>query len=306
MLKTAIATVVFFMVSIELSAAARAAGPQVQAGCAVTESTCDVGVQTTATGAPSSPAPLKPAGSGGQRTCTIPGVAGTVDCVDPEWGTLANDGCYYKPVGPDFTPPPALASSVQPGVAGSWYEQQCLTISTGSGVVWEPDGAVAGLIPVDPAVIARRAAAELRPPAPAVGTSPALAAGTQVGLPVWLWISSAGWRPVSATAAVPGVSVTATATPVSVTWDFGAAGHVTCQGPGTPFRPGADDPAAASPTCGITMSRPGRWPVTVTETWRVSWAGAGQGGALPNLTTGTAAALVVGETEALVGSGGVR
>jgi hypothetical protein len=105
---------------------------------------------------------------------------------------------------------------------------------------------------------------------------------------------------------VPGVSVTATATPVSVTWDFGGAGRVSCAGPGSPFRPGVDDPAGSSPTCGFTPSRPGRWPVTVTETWQVVWAGAGQGGTLPALTTRTTAVLAVGETEALVGSGGGR
>jgi len=232
-------------------------------------------------------------------------VAGTVPCSDPNLGWLASDGCYYKP-NPGFVPPAVLASEATPGVAGGWYDRQCDGITTGSDTVWRPDAAMGAVIPPDPATLARRAAAQLRALTPVMGTSPALAAGTQVGVPVWLWIDAAGWRPVSATAAVPGVSVTATATPVSVVWDFGGAGRVTCAGPGSPFRPGVDDPAGSSPTCGFTPSRPGRWPVTVTESWQVAWAGAGQGGTLPALTTRTTAVLPVGETEALVGSGGGR
>jgi hypothetical protein len=38
-------------------------------------------------------------------------------------------------------------------------------------------------------------------------------------LPTWLWLAG-GWAPTSATATVPGFSVTATATPTSVTWSM--------------------------------------------------------------------------------------
>jgi len=285
---------------------ARASNPLASVRCTVAQSVCDVGAATTET-APSAPGatPLTPATANKERTCTIPGVAGTVPCSDPNLGWLASDGCYYKP-NPGFVPPAVLASEAMPGVAGGWYDRLCDWISTGSDTVWRPDAAMGAVIPVDPATLARRAAAQLRAPMPVVATSPALAAGTQVGVPVWLWIDAAGWRSVSATAAVPGVSVTATATPVSVVWDFGGAGRVTCVGPGSPFRPGVDDPAGSSPTCGFTPGRPGRWPVTVTESWRVAWAGAGEGGTLPALTTRTTAVLPVGETEALVGAGGGR
>jgi hypothetical protein len=89
---------------------------------------------------------------------------------------------------------------------------------------------------------------------------------------------------------------------------------VVCPGPGTPFRPGVDNPASSSPDCGITFSEPsadqagGEFPVTETVSWSVTWAGAGQAGTVAGLTSQLTAALTVREVQALVvaAGGGTR
>jgi hypothetical protein len=122
-----------------------------------------------------------------------------------------------------------------------------------------------------------------------------------------MWLSS-GWGPVSATATVPGVSVTATATPTSVVWSMGDGSTVTCTDAGTPFSPGTA-PTASSPDCGHTYrtssaSQAGQaFPVSATVYWTVTWAGAGQGGVFPDLTTTGNAAFRVAESQALNNGG---
>jgi hypothetical protein len=104
------------------------------------------------------------------------------------------------------------------------------------------------------------------------------------------------------------VSVTATATPTSVVWSMGDGSTVTCTGAGSPFHPGTD-PKASSPDCGHTYrtssaSQAGQaFPVSATVHWTVTWAGAGQGGVFPDLTTTGNAAFRVTESQALNNGG---
>ncbi|WP_228004606.1 hypothetical protein [Amycolatopsis sp. YIM 10] len=193
------------------------------------------------------------------------------------------------------------------GEGGAWYVYQC----TGQGMrdglyrapVWIPDAQAPDAAPLpSPEELAEQARAQLRLPSPVIASSPA---GTQlVRLPTWLWLDRAMWQPRSATASVPGVSVTATATPASVSWAMGDGTTVTCAGPGTPF-PGNGAPQAASPDCGHTYPRssagaPGeRFPATATVSWRITWSGAGASGAFPDMTTSTAASFRVAEAQAL-------
>jgi hypothetical protein len=161
----------------------------------------------------------------------------------------------------------------------------------------------------DPAALAALARQTLGLPSPVIRSSPAQAALQLTNLPTWLWINPAEWAPRSKTATVPGESVTATATPVSVTWHPGDGSTVTCQGAGTPYA-SADNPAAASPDCGHTYTRSsagqpgGAFHATVTVTWDVTWQGAGgAGGVLPPLFTTAVAAFRVAESQALNTSG---
>ena len=159
-------------------------------------------------------------------------------------------------------------------------------------------------VTVSPVVVARRAAARLRLPSPEIKFSPA---GEQlVGLPTWLWIDRATWNSRSATAAVPGVSVTAQARPRRVVWELGDGSRVTCHGPGTAWRSGMAA-GSASPTCGHTYrtasgNQPdGAYRVTATVSWAITWSGTGGGGTLPAMSTSGSARLRVAESQALNG-----
>ena len=58
-------------------------------------------------------------------------------------------------------------------------------------------------------------------------------------LPTWLWVDPAGWHPVQAQAALPGiVTVTANRAPDRPGWDPGTGGpRCACTGPGVPYDP---------------------------------------------------------------------
>lgn len=191
---------------------------------------------------------------------------------------------------------------------GAWYDYVC----TGEGVrdgffrppVFIPDSAPAGggTPPLSPEGVAQLAYNQLRLPAPDIRTNPA--GRHLVNLPSWLWLTRSSWAPVSATASVPGVSVTATAEPESVRWQLGDGATVTCEGPGTPYRAGTD-PRASSPNCGHTYRRSSlgepddRFAVSAMATWTVRWSGAGRSGTFPGLTTTQETSFVVAESQAV-------
>jgi hypothetical protein len=113
--------------------------------------------------------------------------------------------------------------------AGCQVTVQTLACPIGAAPAGAP---AAGPGPPDPAVLAALARQTLGLPSPVIRSSPAQAALQPTNLPTWLWIDPAEWVPESKTATVPGESVTATATPVSVTWHPGDGSTVTCQGAG--------------------------------------------------------------------------
>ncbi|MFC3992650.1 PKD domain-containing protein [Actinoplanes siamensis] len=196
-------------------------------------------------------------------------------------GWAGSDGCYYKPV--DLSPELIGNLGGQPDGEGGWYQQVCYgpdgQANTGfGGPVW-----IAGAAPVvSPEVLARQARSKLELPEVVIELNPP---GDQLRyLPVWMALDRRSWTTESATASVPGVSVTATARPVKVTWSMGDGSDVTCAGPGTPWTPGID-PEKPSPDCGHTYRAPGVFTVTATVEWEVTWAGAGQSGTVPGLTT---------------------
>lgn len=216
-------------------------------------------------------------------------------------GGTSDVQCTYTPA--DLSAASVAALGGQPAGEGGWYFKRCYgpdgTAMAFDGPVW-----ISGLPPgVSPEILARQARSRLRLPSVVVALNPA---GDQiVQLPTWLALDPASWRTESATASVPGLSVTATARPVSASWSMGDGGSVRCQGPGTAWTPGAD-PRASSPDCGYTYqassaaSPGGRHTVTVTVTWDVTWAGAGQSGSVPGLTTTGAVQVRVEESQAVI------
>ncbi len=178
----------------------------------------------------------------------------------------------------------------------------------GGGVCLMPNangggGGAGGRPAVAPVVLAQTARRRLVLPSPVIRSSPRPEDLLPVHLPIWLWVGGSVWRPRSATASVPGVTVTATATPSQATWSTGDGGSVVCHGPGTPYAGG--DPSRPSPDCGHVYSRssagrPGEaFHVTVTVTWAITWAGAGENGTLAPLTTTAAAPFQVAQIPSL-------
>lgn len=185
---------------------------------------------------------------------------------------------------------------------GYWYVKRCFNAEgdeVQSETVW--------IGVVDPADLAAQARKALPLPLPEVATSPDSGGDQLVGIPTWLWING-GWAPASATAALPGASVTVTAVPDSVTWEMGDGSKVVCRGPGTPYD--ARRPSDQQTTdCSHTYRRSSagqpndRFAVAATVAWRASWTASGVagGGSLGVVTRTTRFGLRVAEAQALNG-----
>lgn len=205
---------------------------------------------------------------------------------------------------PELAGPALQIADPPPGQPGAWYVYKCDRAGVIDALyrtpVWIPD-AQPGALP-SLAQLAEQARSQLLLPAPRIEANPIRE--QLVNLPTWLWLDSASWGAPSATAQVPGISVTAVAKPTWVSWSMGDGTSVTCRGQGTPFPPGGN-PSAASPDCGhtyrISSARQSSqaFPVTATVHWSVTWWGAGQGGTFPDLTTSASTQFRVAEAQAL-------
>ena len=287
------------------SAAAHGGGGGFTVSCQPGQASPGCTVGATSPGRAGSPGTTPPAGTGSgtaaPTTCMSDGKS--VPCSLPGYGWLGADGCYYQ-LDPKWRPPAGDTADQPPaGQAGAYYDMSCLnTPGTGEAIVWLPAGAP-GTAPIPaPALLGRQATNQLALRVGTLDASPAANTEQLVNLPTWVWL--ADWKPVSAAAAVPGESVIATARPVKATWTFGDGSHLTCDGPGTPFT-AADSPTGSSPTCGHTYTRSsaaepdGVFPVTVTETWLVSWTGGGLTGTEPPLTATATTTFRVAESQAV-------
>lgn len=317
---TTLGAVAFAIVALPTAPAVAKGKPPPKMVTCTEQGPCVVSVGTP--GQPGSPgsgstgAPVSQTGSSDQ--CVYPrGSGNVVPCSDPKLGWLNTyDGCFYlalAPPGPN-SPIAAEAGAYHPPGDGTYYMQSCM------GIVGRAPGAV-GLVQLvvwrqapppgyggprpTPAILAQRAVAKLNLSGPNIQLSPPDGSRQLVGFPTWMWtrVSNATWTRHSATAAVPGESVTATATATAIDWSMGDGHSVTCHGPGTPYsqRYGAH---AASPTCGYTYATPSStqsgddFQVTATTTWHITWAGGGQRGAL-TLQRASTVRVVVQEAEAV-------
>jgi len=144
--------------------------------------------------------------------------------------------------------------------------------------------------------VAYSAQNQLQLPAPQVHTSPE--GKTFVQLRTGLWVDPGGFGREEAPAVVPGQTVTAIATPKSVTWNMGES-TVTCQTAGSP----------KGTRCGYTYKRSsagqpgGRYAIAVTVTWNVYWTCVGDCDAAqgtyadPTMSMTTNTTLAVGEVQ---------
>ncbi len=103
-----------------------------------------------------------------------------------------------------------------------------------------------------------------------------------VGWNVWMWVDGASastYGPVTKSASAAGYTVTATAQVVEVVWDMGNGDTITC-GKGTPY-PATTEKDPVSPDCGYLYTHDGRYMITATTRWNITWAGIGQSGVIP-------------------------
>jgi hypothetical protein len=127
-----------------------------------------------------------------------------------------------------------------------------------------------------------------------------------VNFPTWLHLAS-GWRSVTASASVAGVSATVTAKPESALWEMGDGATVTCHSAGTPYDAHLSWPAnLTARDCGYSYATSsvgaadGRYTVTVTVHYVVTWASnAGGGGSLGGYDRRATTSVAVGQIESL-------
>lgn len=165
--------------------------------------------------------------------------------------------------------PTLSAADVAAASGWTW----CVPRDGGGQVQWVDVNGV----PVDPTpLLVAQARSELVVPLPDASMSPPLGGAMPVGLPVWFWVEN--FAASSATASVPGVSVTAQAEPVStrlvVSAPNGSGGakrsEVSCGGAGERYVAGGNDPWAGS-SCSWAFRWGGDATVTVVVRWRLSW-----------------------------------
>ena len=130
--------------------------------------------------------------------------------------------------------------------------------------------------------------AELDVPYLWLATAPPRGTDGLVGQPERFWVPSGEWHALSVTVTAGPVWATATAAPVSLTFQPGAGlSPVTCTGPGAAYD--RSMPAAQQHTnCSYMYQQssaglPGNaYRASVTVTWRITWTGSGGAGGMLN------------------------
>jgi hypothetical protein len=127
-----------------------------------------------------------------------------------------------------------------------------------------------------------------------------------VNFPIWLSLSS-GFATVRASASLGGVTSVVSVTPLSVTWNMGDGGSVTCNGPGVPYDPSRSFESQSPPPCGYryqhsSANEPDQvFQVTATLHYHATWtvSGAGGGGDLGPIDRSVTLPVTVGEIQAV-------
>jgi hypothetical protein len=231
-------------------------------------------------------------GGGGTQDCFLDhgDAIVSVACWEPAYGFWSNSAeCYYMKT----TPQPPASDPVWQGhtpAQGAIYTPTCATAGCGYFCLTTVAPTWLAGVPADtargpsPAQVASEALAQLTVGAPQVGTAPVSVGRGLVGLPVWMWTArNAGtWGPIPVTKTDGPITVNVTANAQYIDWNMGDGDTVRCDNPGSPF----DSAATDSPTCGyryLTASRNqpgGKYTITATTHWQVTWAGGGENGTL--------------------------
>ena len=265
------------LAAVAVPTAGRADPPDVI--CPPGQTTCDVWDDDPGGGGDPGDGGPGDGGGGAGGTCQWNGRV--VPCYDEVLGWFHNgDGCYYKQIEPrpEGTPD-----------GFDWYLLTCNGGDLGSQRTELRDAPPPGFgTPPDPAELARRALAsiDLLPPRVAVAPRRHIGPGL-VGLPVWMWASTAQpgqprhyFGPQQASATDRGLTVSIAAEVDQVTWDMGNGAEVTCSGAGTAYRSESPLAGKRSPDCGYHSGypEPGTYQIQAATHWTVSWSGGGESG----------------------------
>jgi hypothetical protein len=233
--------------------------------------------------------------------------AGPVPCKSGAgyWSNTHN--CYVQVEKPQ---PPAGDPSWQGHDPGQGAVYGCYQPQTGILVYfWAQDPPPAAGRGPTPGQVAQLAIKRMDLSAINIGIAPKPGSGSigLVGMPVWMWVRHPDPRtygPATATASAGGISVTATARIVAITWDMGDGSQVVCNTAGTPYK--SEYGRKNSPDCGHTYKlssarEPGQaYTVTATSNWVITWAGAGQTGTIRLDGLVRSAQIRIGEAQVLV------
>jgi len=219
-------------------------------------------------------------------------------------GFSNKDHCFYKPISqPEGGKKDTRKGNGSDRGKGDWFIKDCLTGGPEDGKLVFLEDPPETVLP-DPEELAQKALNKMTLLGADIGSAPSPNKRKIVGVPVWLWNrkSDQTWGPISATASVPGMSVTAHAHVTKITYKMGDGKSVTCTGAGTPYKKSYG--GKPSPDCGhrytkVSTHEPdGKFTITATSTWKVTWeASTGEDGTLPAETRTSTTTARVGELQ---------
>jgi hypothetical protein len=237
-------------------------------------------------GKPTGDPPPGKGGTGAPRVCK----RGTeeVTCHDPDVGSFnSGDGCYYRLAEPQPDGVPAGHKA---------YVKTCANVAPIGVALPNPPGGFEQLR--SPEQLAYDALALVTMLPPTIHLAPDPGGVGLVGLPVWMWTDRTDqiWGSQAESASSGPITVQITARTTGIVWNMGDGTSITCTSPGTPYAPRYG--AQSSPDCGHTYLRSsrggagGRYPVTATSTWEVTWAGGGESGVITQTRESEPAAMI--------------
>jgi hypothetical protein len=232
---------------------------------------------------------------------------GPVPCTSPSgyWSNAYN--CYITPV--EHQPPAGdpVWQGHEPGDGAVYY---CDQPQTGLLItIWTQDPPPNSGTGPTPREVAQLAIQQMHLSAINIGIAPEPGPDSigLVGMPVWMWAQNPNEHtlgPITASASAGGITITATAKVLQITWDMGDGTEVVCDTAGTPYKPsyGRKD----SPDCGHTYTKSSAhetddaYTVMATSSWVITWSGAGQTGTIRLDGLNRSTQIRIGEAQVLV------
>ena len=214
--------------------------------------------------------------------------------------------------GSDSPPPPCglqyisgtkLPSLVDNSTQGYWVVDTCKLGLEPGALTWVPT--TPGSTPPVASVVAGTALSKAPWPkiTPSFDPTPNR---LLVNFPIWLHLSS-GWKQVTASASIAGVTATVTAKPESVTWVMGDGQSTTCRSAGTSYDASQSWSINVDRRdCGYTYTSSSaaqsdsRFSVKVTVHYGVTWtSNLGGGGSLGGYDRSASTSVAVGQVQSL-------